>query len=245
MADRVSAEGARLGLRPAAWTSVGLRSKGVAVGDAAKAAARSLIASSHIWQENADRDYSIALGNAIARDSPRIRRCSSSSSSVMETVLMRMTLFSLSGLVALSAVGGCANWIPSEARVRMNTQKSTYELCNALATASMAPKDVRSEWEMELRRRGESCGSYASDRKAKDAEDRAAITSTINSLLKAPSGGGSSVSSTSSGGSVRVTCLKQGESVSGFSRHCVYNCVGNEVIQTVSSIDLCPPSISR
>ena len=40
-------------------------------------------------------------------------------------------------------------------------------------------------------------------------------------------------------------CLFQREWTSGLNKNCVYSCAGSEAVQTVSSVALCPLSITR
>lgn len=162
---------------------------------------------------------------------------------------MRSFQFRLCVALQLVLISGCANWIPADARMRMNANASTYDLCDRLAVGTLAPRDVRSEWEMELGRRGASCNSYADDRRKQDVQDRAALNRALTSLSRSMAAQArdeddlmDSKPGFRSGG---ATCFKQGESVRNTSRHCVYNCAGSEVIQTVSVVELCPVSLTR
>jgi len=42
-----------------------------------------------------------------------------------------------------------------------------------------------------------------------------------------------------------ITCFKTGEVVRGQSKHCYYDCLGNEYIITIASYKLCPITIKR
>lgn len=44
---------------------------------------------------------------------------------------------------------------------------------------------------------------------------------------------------------IRVTCMKTGEATTGMSKQCAYSCNGTAVIQTQSSVSLCPLTIER
>ncbi len=44
---------------------------------------------------------------------------------------------------------------------------------------------------------------------------------------------------------VGTTCFKKREWTSGMNKNCVYDCLGSEAVQTISSIELCPLSITR
>lgn len=44
---------------------------------------------------------------------------------------------------------------------------------------------------------------------------------------------------------IRTTCMKSSESTTGMTKQCVYNCMGSPVVQTQSSVSLCPLTIER
>lgn len=161
---------------------------------------------------------------------------------------MRLSKFFSSLALGGVLLSGCANWIPSEDRMRMNSQKSTYDLCHQLTVGTLAPKDIRAEWAMELRRRGASCSTYAVERANRDTQERAAWNRGLTSLSRSMAAQAGEGEPTSSNLGVRgngITCFKQGETLRSTSRHCVYNCAGTEVIQTVSAAEVCPLSLTR
>lgn len=157
-------------------------------------------------------------------------------------------LFSILALGSF-VLGGCANWIPPEARMRMNAERSTYDLCDRLAIGTRASKDVRSEWEMELGRRDASCNTYADERQTQDAVERAAWNRAITSLGRSMAAhAGNDDEPMDSKPAIRgsgMTCFKQGEALRNTSRHCIYSCAGSEVIQTISVAEVCPLSLTR
>jgi len=44
---------------------------------------------------------------------------------------------------------------------------------------------------------------------------------------------------------IRTTCMKSSEATTGMTKQCVYNCMGSPVVQTQSSVSLCPLTIER
>lgn len=150
-------------------------------------------------------------------------------------------------LVAVQ-LSGCTNMLPPDARKQLNLSKTTYELCDALTVGVLAPEAVRAEWRLELTRRGATCGSYAIERKEQDARDAAARARFLSALARSISknqGTGDSAQGLSNPGRSGVVCLMTNEVLNGFSRHCVYDCLGNKVIKSVSSAEICEISIAR
>ena len=140
--------------------------------------------------------------------------------------------------------------LPPDARMRLNASKTAFELCDSIAVGILAPTAVRAEWKMELDRRGANCDSYAQERSDEDAKDRAALLLLLSNFGRAAAAAQRSEEidvgrESSNLLRLRTSCQKKGETIRGASRHCVYDCVGSEVIQTVSSVDICPLSVSR
>lgn len=46
-------------------------------------------------------------------------------------------------------------------------------------------------------------------------------------------------------GQMGVTCFKKREWTTGFTKNCVYDCVGNEAVQTIGSTQICPLTINH
>ena len=137
-----------------------------------------------------------------------------------------------------------------DSRMRLNASKTTFQLCDAIAVGQLAPTAVRAEWKLELDQRGATCGSYAQERSERDAKDRAALRRLLSDVGRSAAAAQRNEQIDSGGGSsslprLQTTCQKKGETIRGASRHCVYDCLGNEVIQTVSAADICPLSVSR
>ena len=156
----------------------------------------------------------------------------------------------LFALVALTMMVACTNMLPPDARIRLNASKTTFELCDALAIANLAPTEVRAEWKLELDRRGENCGTYAQERIERDARDSAALRKMLSNAGRSATAAQRDDEPDSQGSSsgirkVGTFCRKTGEALRGMSRHCIYDCLGSEVVQTVSSVDICPLSLSR
>jgi hypothetical protein len=57
-----------------------------------------------------------------------------------------------------------------EDRIRANMQKSSYSLCKNRIIATLAPREVRNEWSLELERRNEDCSQYSSQILASQAQ---------------------------------------------------------------------------
>jgi len=151
-------------------------------------------------------------------------------------------------LLLAGQLSGCVNMLPPDARSQLNRSKTTYELCDALARAHLAPEAVRAEWHLELSKRGATCGSYAADRRKQDAIDDAARARFISDLARSVSRAQRSDGLDDGPATARqlsTVCHKKGEALRGFSRHCAYDCLGTEVVQTVSSAELCAISITR
>lgn len=144
-------------------------------------------------------------------------------------------------------LSACTNLLPPADRMRLNISKSTFELCDALTVAVLAPSAVRAEWRYELDRRGATCSSYAQERADQDAKDAAALRRVLSNVGRAAAAAqrDDATDAPTSAPKYPSSCLKKSEVLRGNSRHCIFDCTGTEVIQTVSSIDLCPLSISR
>lgn len=68
-----------------------------------------------------------------------------------------------------------------------------------------------------------------------------------NSSRQDPRTGGSpeSARTLSNGKRPSMTCMKAGDTLTGFTRQCSYDCLGSLVIKTLSHTDLCPLTISQ
>lgn len=147
-------------------------------------------------------------------------------------------------------LGACTNMLPPDARMRLNVSKTTFELCDALSVAWLAPEAVRAEWRLELDRRRANCGSYAQERGEQDAKDSAARMRLLSDIGRAAAAAQRKGDFDMDGGSSSIrrlgtSCQRKGEALRGTTRHCVYDCLGSEVIQTVSSTEICPLTITR
>lgn len=153
-------------------------------------------------------------------------------------------------LIATAVLTACTNMLPPDSRMRLNTSRTTFELCDALAVGRLAPVAVRAEWKLELDRRGANCSSYLQERNEQDAKDSAALRRLLSDVGRAAAAAQRRedidlVGGTSNVRRVGTSCLKKGEALRSTSRHCIYDCLGSEVVQTISSVDICPLFISR
>jgi len=135
----------------------------------------------------------------------------------------------LSGCVAMYGT-------PSERR-QANAALPDYSLCENLAVATLVPQKIRTEWSMELQRRGIDCSRYASTIN-NAAQQRQRMLNLGVQMMQQPA-------SSSGGARPGVTCFKQREWVSGFNKNCVYSCLGSEAVQTIGATELCPLTIVR
>jgi len=134
-------------------------------------------------------------------------------------------------------ISACAAMYGSpEERRRANAARSDYSLCENLALVTMAPPVIRSEWAIELQRRGVDCNQYAAVLNSVAQQRQNSLNAGLQMMQQ------STAAPTSAG---QLTCYKVREWTSGFNKNCVYNCLGSEAVQTIGATDLCPISITR
>lgn len=100
-----------------------------------------------------------------------------------------------------------------------------------------------------IQRKGIDCNNlYANEDKAETPEEREKrINNAIMMLNMAAQMGGAQnwgqpqTSKTQSG----VTCFKSREWISGMNKNCVYSCLGSDAVETISSANICPLTITR
>ena len=153
-------------------------------------------------------------------------------------------------LLATAVLTACTNMLPPDARMRLNTSRTAFELCDAIAVGKLAPAVVRAEWKLELDRRGANCDSYAQERNEQDATHSAALRRLLSNIGRAAAAAQRKEDIDTTGGTssrrhIGAACQKKEEALRGTSRHCIYDCLGREVVQTISSVDICPLFISH
>ena len=156
---------------------------------------------------------------------------------------MRSSICSTLVVISVFVVSGCAAMYGTPAeRAAKASAMSSYQLCEKLAVATLAPDEIRATWARELDSRNETCQAYAGLLQARQQQNQALMLQGLKLMQQGqprplytspPVGGGSAVG---------MAFLK-GQYVSGVNRICMYDRLGSAVSITVSSTQICPLSL--
>lgn len=164
-------------------------------------------------------------------------------------------------VAAILLLSGCG--LSQSYRVESNRSASNLSLCQSLQNKDnylkYLPKQYKTDLENEVTSRGINCGNIISSEEQRLASERvldqerdrqtlrkldSLVGKTVD-VLAAMGANQAQQSAANTSTGMGVTCRKKYEWTSGVNKNCSYDCLGSEAVQTISSAQICPISITR
>ena len=117
-----------------------------------------------------------------------------------------------------------------------------YELCRlSILQPLMQEQAIINEANRQISAQGIDCSRYAGLILGRQQQGLQQLQQGLDQLSnpRGYSGGLRTPQNTS------ITCFKTNEWISGSLKNCSYNCMGSQAVQTISSAQVCPLSITR